>query len=219
MECVICCEDLFVEDKSDYSTLCGHIFHEKCIRTWMETKPDSTNNNKYCPNCNDPITNETIHEIFVSSSTGKDEMMMAQISSLSDMMKKNEESTNFMKQSLETMNLTLKSFETQNKRLKAENDEFKISALNKGLTPNSKLSSLNNNDMLKIKDATIAALMKENASLRAQRTVHTREMAAVRSQVDQMKNAARGENFRPQRNEEAEQQNMTLKFDTITNKL
>lgn len=129
MECMICCEDLFVKGIADYSTLCGHIFHEKCIRDWIKMESDPS---KVCPTCRDPIAIETIHEIFVDVGdlSGNGQMLPAQISSLSDMMKRTEESTNFMRQSLETINLTLKSFETQN------------DALIKGLTPNSKEKTL-----------------------------------------------------------------------------
>lgn len=41
--CLIC-----KEDKSDYTTSCGHEFHKDCFTKWLEF-------NETCPHCNDPI--------------------------------------------------------------------------------------------------------------------------------------------------------------------
>lgn len=155
------------------------------------------------------------------------EMLTVQVSSLSDMMKsrdkKTEDAMKQMQESLEKMSITMRTFETNNEKLKTENEDLKSNSIGqKGLAiqldPKA-ASNANYKEVLKSKDATIAALMKENQEMRTQRTENTREMNAIREQVNQLKNAAKGEKRRLGEADEPRQQNLTLKFDNVNDKL
>lgn len=182
-----------------------------------------------CPKCRKPITLQTIHPIFIdlSDSAVTDQLLAAQVSSLTDMMrsrdKKTEDAMKQMQESLEKMSITMKRFETQNEKLRTENEELKsVSLAQRGLALQpeaSSASTANYKEVLKVKDATINSLMKENAEMRAQRIENTREMNAVRSQIDQLKNASTGEMRRLGEGEEPRQLNLTLKFDQVNDKL
>ena len=51
-ECVICLEK-YKKDDEIIKLECGHIFHEKCLNTWIETK----NYNYFlCPICREAIS-------------------------------------------------------------------------------------------------------------------------------------------------------------------
>lgn len=155
-----------------------------------------------------------------------DQMLTTQISSLSDLMKsrdqKSEETMTRMMDSLEKMTVSMSAFEYQNQLLRQSNEDLKkqVEVLHAGSQSGSKPSSGDSKDSHKTKDATIATLLKENGELRAQRAETTREMFAIREQISQLKNNAKGENKRPLRDgNEPRQQNLTLKFDNVNDKL
>lgn len=163
----------------------------------------------------------------MSDSAANDQLLAAQVSSLSDLMKTRDKKTEVamkqMQESLEKMSITMKAFETQNEKLRNENEELKSNnSAQRGLAlqPDSKSApTANFKEVLKVKEATINSLMKENAEMRAQRIENTREMNAVRAQIDQLKNAAKGEKRRLGEGDEPRQQNLTLKFDNVNDKL
>uniref|UniRef100_A0AC34F891 RING-type domain-containing protein n=1 Tax=Panagrolaimus sp. ES5 TaxID=591445 RepID=A0AC34F891_9BILA len=76
-ECVICLSSLPSSDA--YTTQCGHIFHEGCIKTWLNTT-------KNCPTCRltareyhliklfvqDPISNSDIYGIQIEPNNEND---------------------------------------------------------------------------------------------------------------------------------------------------
>ena len=43
-ECIFCTERIFKAGETPVALCCGHVFHERCIRTWFTSK-------KHCPTC------------------------------------------------------------------------------------------------------------------------------------------------------------------------
>ena len=50
IECSICYEGIYLEEKKFVKTNCGHIYHKKCLYNWLNRK------NKICPLCRGDLT-------------------------------------------------------------------------------------------------------------------------------------------------------------------
>lgn len=55
--CTICLEVLG-SNESVVSTTCGHVFHEKCLVSWVEKS-------KTCAQCRAPLTSDNFHKLFL----------------------------------------------------------------------------------------------------------------------------------------------------------
>jgi len=62
MDCSVCL-DTMDEKSQNVSTVCGHVFHKKCVENWMNTGQNS------CPQCRKPIRRKKIRRIFTQPST------------------------------------------------------------------------------------------------------------------------------------------------------
>ena len=68
MKCPTCLES-FNSSKSTVTTdPCGHLFHEDCIRPWLET------GKRTCPKCRTEISRKKLLRVYVSSSDGISEI-------------------------------------------------------------------------------------------------------------------------------------------------
>ncbi|KAJ3425814.1 hypothetical protein M0812_28260 [Anaeramoeba flamelloides] len=53
-ECSICLDEI---EEDGVSTVCGHVFHDDCIRDWLSRK-------QICPNCNEKVITEDLEKIY-----------------------------------------------------------------------------------------------------------------------------------------------------------
>ena len=62
--CNICYEVLITSESPISSTYCGHVFHSKCIKKWLEEK-------NQCPQCREYCDINKIHPIFLSENSNE----------------------------------------------------------------------------------------------------------------------------------------------------
>lgn len=107
----------------------------------------------------------------------------------------------------------MKAFEFQNEMLRKENTELK----SQGTEASSKGDTAAIKEQMKNKDFMITNLQKEVNDLKNKRAETTREMNAIREQINLLKATAKGE----KRNivEQPKPQSLTLKFDDFSDKL
>ena len=48
IDCVICMTEVVVSDRDYMVAPCNHLFHDECLRRWMEVKME-------CPTCRAPL--------------------------------------------------------------------------------------------------------------------------------------------------------------------
>ena len=67
MKCPTCLES-FTSKNHTVTTECGHLFHEDCIQSWLETGKTT------CPKCRMKISRKTLIRLFLSSCDEKSEV-------------------------------------------------------------------------------------------------------------------------------------------------
>ena len=67
MKCPTCL-DSFSSKNHTVTTECGHLFHENCIKSWLETGKTT------CPKCRKKISKKKLLRLFLSSSDEKSEV-------------------------------------------------------------------------------------------------------------------------------------------------
>ena len=143
---------------------------------------------------------------------------MTRISDINISMEKNEKVHGDMYQQIfalmGSMNESFKKFEYQNDMLKRENADMKTGSDN---LPKGSDTAAAAKEQMKTKDFMIVNLQKEVTDLKSKRAETTREMNAIREQINNLKAAAKGEIRNPA--VESRTQSLTLKFDDFSDKL
>ena len=63
------CLESFTSSCEISSTPCGHVFHTKCIKKWLET----SNRNQYCPQCRKSCTITQINKLYFPEALSENE--------------------------------------------------------------------------------------------------------------------------------------------------
>ena len=67
MRCPICLQG-FKSKNHTITTACGHLFHEDCIQSWLDTGKTT------CPKCINKISKKKLIRLYLSSSDEKSEV-------------------------------------------------------------------------------------------------------------------------------------------------
>ncbi|XP_050294940.1 E3 ubiquitin-protein ligase TRAIP [Anthonomus grandis grandis] len=107
---IICpiCSDFLTPLSDIYSTPCGHIFHYTCLIPWFE-------NSKTCPQCRTKVTNKQLVRLFVTQSSGSNEV---DCSVLQNKIENLEWNMKLKDQEVKSVGTKNKELSTQNKNLR-----------------------------------------------------------------------------------------------------
>ncbi|CAO1442104.1 unnamed protein product [Diamesa hyperborea] len=125
--CSICLSKLVEGDKNAFAITCGHIFHHKCIRTWM-TGQDS------CPACRKKCSVHQLVRLHWDQVGGLDEKeeayvrnraLTSNITKLTNQIKTKNEKFQELEKVISKVSVCMSSIAFNNQQLKQKNEEMK----------------------------------------------------------------------------------------------
>ncbi|CRL07098.1 CLUMA_CG020097, isoform A [Clunio marinus] len=217
MDCSVCFNKMNQINIAIFTTRCGHLFHEKCLRDWFAR-------NKSCPQCRKFSDESEILQVYLGceNSDFNEKLVLTRISdvkiSLENQAKKQEEAQHNTNEALIRIK---RDFDIQNEILLKKIDSLAQAVKLHQSICSSKTESSDSitKEQIKSKDLAIDKLKKEVNILKSQNPDKTQEnpkqtLIPRTSHVNIHQN---DENFKAKETNKHKFQPLTLKFDDISN--